>query len=426
MSLKLRSDSQNYNKLISSILASRARASEAVSAMVLKIASVVRSHGDKAILAYNRKFDGVKHKYLRLRVANLSNSLDIRALFNLKFAYDRIAAYHAYQRPLGMFYRDSIGIKLGSKWTPINSVGIYAPGGTASYFSSILMNAIPARIAGVKRISLITPYYRLANRALTHACAKLCGIDYIYCFGGVQAIVAAAVGTRAVIKVDKITGPGNVYVAAAKQKMFGAVGTDCVAGPSETALVADSTTNAWVASMDLVSQLEHDTMALALVAAKTPALTSSIRAKTAILASKVVRCQIAQRSWSAYGITVMCKTSHALCKLMQIFAPEHLQIQTARPMRMLAKLGAAGAVFVGKYTPVTIGDYAGGTNHVLPTNTTARFSSGLSVLDYVKRTAITWIATKRSLNALAAVCARAALSEGLRSHALAILWRLRN
>ncbi|XXN13603.1 MAG: histidinol dehydrogenase [Candidatus Hodgkinia cicadicola] len=406
------------------MLASRARASEAVSALVLKIASVIRAHGDKALLAYNRKFDGINNKCMRLCVGNLVNTLDLRTLFSLKFAYDRVMTYHVHQLPLNVFYRDSTGVRLGSKWTPLNSVGIYAPGGTASYFSSIIMNAVPAKIAGVKQISLITPYYRLANRALINACAKLCGIKYIYCSGGAQTVIAAAIGTRAIVKVDKITGPGNVYVAAAKRKLFGVIGTDCVAGPSETMLIADHSTNVWTASADLTSQLEHDKMVLALLVAKTPALASSIRFRTAFLASNVARRKVARYSWSAYGITAVCRTSSSACKLIQTCAPEHLQIQTARPMLMLSKFGAAGAVFLGKHTPVVIGDYVGGANHTLPTNSAARFSSGLSVLDYVKRTSVTWVATKRSLEALASVCARAALSEGLSAHALAVACRL--
>ncbi|AUG91403.1 Histidinol dehydrogenase [Candidatus Hodgkinia cicadicola] len=426
MSLRLRSDSSNYNKLVNAVLASRARASEAVSALVLKIASVIKVHGDKALLAYNRKFDGISNRRIRLCVGDLINTLDLRALFSLKFAYDRVVTYHAYQLPLNVFYRDGAGVRLGSKWTPLNSVSVYAPGGTASYFSSIIMNAVPAKIAGVKQISLITPYYRLTNRALINACAKLCGIEYIYCSGGAQTVIAAAVGTRAIIKVDKITGPGNVYVTAAKRKLFGLIGTDCAAGPSETMLITDYSTNAWAASADLTSQLEHDKTALALLVAKAPALASSIRFKTALLTSSVARHKIARHSWSAYGITAVCRTSSALYKIVRACAPEHLQIQTAWPMLMLSKLRAASAVFLGKHTPVAIGDYVGGANHTLPTNSAARFSSGLSVLDYVKRASVTWVPTKRSLRALASVCARAALSEGLRAHALAVACRLAN
>ncbi|ATW06165.1 Histidinol dehydrogenase [Candidatus Hodgkinia cicadicola] len=426
MSLRLRSDSSNYNKLVNAVLASRARSAEAVGALVLKIASVIKTHGDKALLAYNQKFDGINNKCLRLCVGNLINTLDLRTLFSLKFAFDRVVTYHAYQLPLNVFYRDSAGVRLGSKWTPLDSVGVYAPGGTANYFSSIIMSAVPAKLAGVKQISLITPYYRLANRALINACAKLCGIKYIYCSGGAQTVIAAAIGTRAIIKVDKITGPGNVYVTAAKQKLFGLTGTDCVAGPSETMLIADRSTNAWTASADLTSQLEHDKMVLALLVSKTPALASSIRFKTALLTSSVARRKIARYSWSVYGITAVCRTSSALCKIVRTCAPEHLQIQTARPMLMLAKLRAAGAMFLGKHTPVAVGDYVGGANHILPTNAAARFSSGLSVLDYVKRTSVTWVATKRSLRALANVCICAALSEGLSAHALSVACRLAN
>ncbi len=243
MGLRLRSDSSNYNKLVNAVLASRARSAEAVSALVSKIASVIKTHGDKALLAYNRKFDGVNNKCLRLCVGNLINTLDLRTLFSLKFACDKVAAYHAYQLPSSVFYRDSTGVRLGSRWVPLNSVGVYAPGGTANYFSSIIMSAVPARLAGVKRISLITPYYRLTNRALINACAKLCGIKYIYCSGGMQTVIAAAIGTRAIIKVDKIAGSGDVYAADANRKLFGLTGADCIAGQSETVLIADRSAN---------------------------------------------------------------------------------------------------------------------------------------------------------------------------------------
>ncbi|AUI38841.1 Histidinol dehydrogenase [Candidatus Hodgkinia cicadicola] len=418
MSLRLRSDSSNYNRLVNAVLASRARSAEAAGELALKIASVIKTHGDKALLAYNQKFDGVNNKCLRLCVGNLINTFDLRTLFGLKFAYDRAMACHVNQLPLNVFYRDGTGVRLGSRWTPLNSVGIYAPGDTPSYFSSIIINAVLAKIAGVKQISLITPYYRLTNRALINACAKLCGIKYIYCSGGMQTIIAAAIGTRALIKVDKITGPGTVGVAAATRKLFG---TDCVTGASETALVTDRSTNAWTASADLTSQLERDKMALALLVSKTPALASSIRFKTALLTSNVARHKIARYSWSALGITAVCRTSGALCKLIRACAPKHLQIQTARPMLLLAKLNAAGAVFLGKYTPVAIGDCV-----ALPMNAAVRFSLGLSVLDYVKRTSVAWVATKRSLRALASVCARSALSEGLSARALAVACRLAN
>ncbi len=243
MSLRLRSDSSNYNKLVNAMLASRARSAEIVSELVLKIASVIKTHGDKALLAYNQKFDGVSSKCLRLCVGNLINTLDLRTLFSFKFTYDRVLAHYACQLPSNVFYRDNTGVRLGSKWTPLNSVGVYAPGDTAGYFSSIIINAVLAKIAGVKQISLITPYYRLANRALINACAKLCGIKYIYCSGGVQTVIAAAIGTRALIKVDKITGPRNVY-AAAEQRLFGLIGADCVAEPSATMLITDRSANA--------------------------------------------------------------------------------------------------------------------------------------------------------------------------------------
>ncbi|ATW06040.1 Histidinol dehydrogenase [Candidatus Hodgkinia cicadicola] len=426
MSLRLRSDSSNYNKLVSALLASRARSAEAVSALVLKIASVIKTHGDKALLAYNRKFDGINNKCLRLCVGDLISTLDLRTLFSFKFAYDRVVAHRVCQLPLNVFYRDSAGVRLGSKWTPLNSVAIYASGDTAGYFSSIIMSVVLAKRAGVKQISLITPYYRLANRALIIACAKLCGIKYIYCSGGMQTVVAAATGTRAVIKVDKIIGSGNVYVAAAKQKLFGPIGADCVVGPFDTMLITDRSTDVWTASADLASQLERDRIVLALLVSKTPALASSIRFKTALLTSNVVRHKIARYSWSAYGVTIVCRTSSALCKIVRACAPEHLQIQTARPMFMLAKLSAAGAVLLGKHTPAAVGDYVGEVNHALPANAAARFGSGLSVLDYVKKASVVWVATKRSLKAFASVCICSALFEGLSARALAVARRLAN
>ncbi|WGS83614.1 MAG: histidinol dehydrogenase [Candidatus Hodgkinia cicadicola] len=424
MSLRLRSDSLAYCAFVKALLASRSRASESVEALASKIVGMVKLHGDKAVLAYNRKFDGASFKRLRLRVSCLPNSLSIRELFNLKLAYDRIVAYHIHQLPTASFFRDSSGVRLGSKWTPLARVAVYVPGGTAGYFSSIMMNAIPAKLAGVKRISLITPYYRLANPALADACAKLCGLDYIYCSGGAQAIAAIALGTRAVFKVDKITGPGDVYVAAAKKVLFGTVGSDCATGPSETVLVVDHTVDKWTASVDLVSQLERDRFAMAVLVTKSARIASEIRFKTAQCVEAVARNQTARYSWSASGVSVICKTSWDLRRFIEACAPKHLQVQTARPALALATVNNAGAVFLGKHTPVSVGDYVLGTNHTLPTAAAFKFGLGLSVLDYVKRTSVTWITSASVLKPLASACVHAALVEGLRAHALAVICRL--
>ncbi|XXM93492.1 histidinol dehydrogenase [Candidatus Hodgkinia cicadicola] len=424
MSLRLRSDSVAYCAFIKALLASRSRAAESVEALASKIVGMVKLHGDKAVLAYNRKFDGACCRRLRLRVSSLPNGVSIRELFNLKLAYDRIVAYHIHQLPTASFFRDSLGVRLGSRWTPLARVAVYAPGGTASYFSSIMMSAVPAKLAGVKRISLITPYYRLSNLALIGACAKLCGLDYIYCSGGAQAIAALAWGTRAIFKVDKITGPGNVYVAAAKRLLFGTVASDCVTGPSETVLVVDHTANTWTASVDLTSQLEHDRLAMAVLATNSARIASEVRFKTAQCVAAVARNPIARYSWSAGGASVVCRTSWDLRRLVEACAPEHLQVQTDRPALMLEAVNNAGAVFLGKHTPVSVGDCVGGTNHTLPTAAAAKFGSGLSILDYVKQTSVTWITSARGLRLLAGACVRAALVEGLRAHALAVICRL--
>ncbi len=249
-----------------------------------------------------------------------------------------------------------------------------------------MMSAVPARLAGVKRISLITPYYRLSNPALTAACAKLCGLDYIYCSDGAQAIAALALGTRAVFKVDKVTGSSNVYVAAAKRLLFATVGTACVAGACEAVLVADHTVSPWAASFDLVSQLEHDRLAMAVFATKLARIASEVRFKTAQCVA-VARNQTARYSWSASGVSVICKTSWDLRCLIEACAPERLRLQTARPALLLAAVNNASTVFLGKNAPVSVSACCGSTSH--PLLAAAKFGSGLSVLDYVKQTCVT-------------------------------------
>ncbi|XNX62354.1 MAG: histidinol dehydrogenase [Candidatus Hodgkinia cicadicola] len=404
---------------------SRARVSRRVSALALRIAHMISVHADKAIMAYNKKFDNSEERLLRVATASSLAGVDIRSLFNLKAAYDRIVNFHSRQLPMGNFYRDELGAKLGSKWVPLASVGVYVPGGTASYFSSVLMSCVPAKIAGVKSIYLVTPFARLTNEPLFRACAAICGVACIYTFGGAQAIAALALGTNAVARVDKIVGPGNAYVAAAKRLLYGAAGTDCIAGPSEAVLIIDRSVDVWGICVDASSQLEHDKSALAVVITRCASLASEARAKVVKLAAAAPRSHIMRRSWSAFGISMICCDTAAAASAVKLIAAEHVQVCTRRPLAVLKKLTAvAGGVFAGANASVAIGDYMGGMNHTLPTATSARFGSGLSVFDFIRRTSMIWLPTRRPLKALAAPSIACALSEGLHGHALSIANKL--
>ncbi|MGP1918548.1 MAG: histidinol dehydrogenase [Candidatus Hodgkinia cicadicola] len=395
--------------------------------LVAKIMQMVAKYGDKAVMAYNRKFDQSKSNLLcfnpKTIAINLNNEEE-RMLIQLKISYDRIMSYHLQQMPLANFYTDDRGISLGQNWTPIKSIGVYLPGGTANYLSSMLMNCIPAQIAGVKYIYLASPNSKLINQPLFIACAIMCGVNLIYPFGGAQAIAAMSIGTRAVRKVDKIVGPGNIFVTAAKKLAAKTIGTDCIAGPSESIVLADRSNSPWSTAMDVVSQLEHDKTALSVLITRSPLLNSSIRTKIKTLCKKLPRRDIISYGWSANGIAIVCNSTAEAVSTINFISSEHVHVSSKDSFNIAKRINNAGAIFVGPNTSIALGDYISGTNHVLPTSSSVRFSSGLNVLDFMKRTSFVWAPTKRSLTYLTPFCVTMALVEDMYAHALSLIFKL--
>ncbi|MGB8274712.1 MAG: histidinol dehydrogenase [Alphaproteobacteria bacterium] len=399
-----------------------------VDQVVAEILSDVESRGDAALIEWTERFDRVRLTPDTLRVSEAdvekaAASCPDETIDALKFAARRIEDYHRRQLPADDFYTDAEGIGLGSRWTAIESAGLYVPGGTAAYPSSVLMNAIPARVAGVSRLVMVVPAPDGRLNPLVLAAAKVAGVTEIYRVGGAQAIGALAYGTRTIEPVDKVVGPGNIYVAAAKRRVFGRVGIDMIAGPSEILVVADGENDpAWIAA-DLLSQAEHDTLAQSVL------ITDNARfAKRVIDAAErqlatLPRAAIARESWVNFGAVITVDSLDEAPALVDAIAPEHLELAVRDPEPLARRIANAGAIFLGRYTPEAIGDYVGGPNHVLPTSRSARFSSGLGVLDFMKRTS--WL--KVDADGLAALGPKAvalARAEGLEAHARSISVRL--
>lgn len=401
---------------------------EDVAQTVREIIADVRARGDVALVELTNKFDkaGLTSATLRLPGAEI-DAAQARcgkdALTALEVAARRIEAYHRRQMPEEAWYTDDVGVRLGWRWTPLDSVGLYVPGGTASYPSSVLMNAMPARVAGVARIVMVTPASGGKINPLVLAAAKRAGITEIYKVGGAQAVAALAYGTASIAPVDKIVGPGNAYVAAAKRDVFGKVGIDSVAGPSEILVIADGANNPdWIAA-DLLSQAEHDPSSQSILITDDSAFADKVAAAVESALKLLPRERIARASWSDNGAIIRVGKLEDAAPLVDAIAPEHLEIATADPDVLLKRVRHAGAIFLGRHTPEAIGDYIAGPNHVLPTSRTARFSSGLSVLDFLKRTTLLHCepSTIAKLGPDAIALAEA---EGLDAHARSIAARL--
>jgi len=403
-------------------------AEDDVSRDVKAIIAEVRARGDAALIALSHQFDRVELSAETLRVS----ADDIAAAWRtcaqdlkdaLSLAASRIEAYHRRQMPKDDSFTDDTGATLGWRWGALSSVGLYVPGGTASYPSSVLMNAIPARVAGVTRIAMVTPASGGAINPLTLVAARIAGVSEIYRIGGAQAIAALAYGTPTIKPVDKIVGPGNAYVAAAKREVFGRVGIDSIAGPSEILVVADGANDpAWIAA-DLLSQAEHDASSQSVLITDDSAFADSVAKEVERQLAVLPRRDIAARAWQDHGaIIVVDKLADAPALVDQI-APEHLEIATADPPAFFARVKHAGAVFLGRHTPEAIGDYIAGPNHVLPTSRTARFSSGLSVLDFLKRTSVL-SCDAEALSRLGPAALALAEAEGLAAHGRSIAIRL--
>jgi histidinol dehydrogenase len=426
--MRLHAGAPGFDAEFKALLAMKREVSSDVDDAVKAIIADVRARGDAALIELSAKFDRVDLAATGIRVikAEIDSAwaaCPADTLDALAFAHARIVSHHQRQRPIDDRYMDSAGVELGSRWTAVDSVGLYVPGGTASYPSSVLMNAAPAVVAGVKRIVMVVPASGGAINPLVLAAARLAGVHEIYRVGGAQAIAALAYGTASIAPVVKIVGPGNAYVAAAKRQVFGTVGIDSVAGPSEVLIIADGDNNpAWIAA-DLLAQAEHDTAAQSILITDSAVLAEAVEAEVARQLETLPRRDIAGRSWAGYGAIIVLPSLDAAPALANAIAAEHLQICTARPAQVADLISNAGAIFLGAHTPEAIGDYVSGSNHVLPTARSARFSSGLGTLDFMKRTSILRL-DARSLAALGPAAMTLARAEGLEAHRASVGLRL--
>ena len=425
---RLVSTDPDFETRFVALLGAKREQSADVDAAVRAIVARVREEGDTAVIALTRQFDQLELTAGTMRVtgaeieaAHAATAPD--TLDALTLAHDRIAAHHRRQLPKDDRYTDPIGVELGSRWTAIESVGLYVPGGTASYPSSVLMNAVPAKVAGVERIAMVVPAMRGALNPLVLAAARIAGVSEIYRIGGAQAVAALAYGTETIAPVAKIVGPGNAFVAAAKRQVFGHVGIDMIAGPSEILVIADGDNDPdWIAA-DLLSQAEHDTAAQSILITDDQGFADAVEAAVERQLATLSRAETAAKSWAEHGAIIVVPSLDDAAPLSDRIAPEHLELAVEDPEALFAKLRNAGAVFLGRHTPEVIGDYVGGSNHVLPTARSARFASGLGVLDFVKRTSILGC-TPSSLSALAEAAVTIAEVEALDGHGRSISIRL--
>ncbi len=428
MALWLNAADPGFEVRFASFLTTKREVSEDVNAIVRTIIDDVRARGDVALAEYSKKFDGLDFAATAMRVApeDIDTAISQVAqpvLDALELAAGRITRHHARQLPKDDIYEDDIGVGLGGRWTAIDAVGLYVPGGTASYPSSVLMNALPARVAGVPRIVMVVPANGGIINPAVLAAARIAGVEEIYRIGGAQAVAALAYGTGTIAPVAKIVGPGNAYVAAAKRHVFGTVGIDMIAGPSEVLVIADGDNDPdWIAA-DLLAQAEHDPGAQAILITDDASLGQAVENAVERQLKTLSRNETASASWRDFGAIILVPDLAASIPLANRIAAEHLELAMADPEPFIAAVRNAGAIFVGKHTPEVIGDYVGGSNHVLPTARSARFSSGLGVLDYMKRTSILRLGPDQ-LRLLAPAAITLANSEGLGAHARSVAIRL--
>lgn len=420
MPIHLDIEQPDFSARFEAFLGSKREAAVDVQQQVAAIIADVRKRGDEALVELSRTYDRVDLGALGTRIRDdeldaALASIDEPTRAALEFAKGRIESHHARQKPADDSYVDSAGVQLGHRWTSVDAVGLYVPGGTAAYPSSVLMNAVPAKVAGVPRIVMVVPAPDGQIAPLVLAAARLAGVDEVYRVGGAQAVAALAYGTQTIRPVDKIVGPGNAWVAQAKRQVFGQVGIDMVAGPSEVLIIADGDANAdWIAA-DLLAQAEHDTAAQSILVSDSAELLERVEQAVESMLKTLSRAQIAGASWRDHGALIKVRTLDEAPELVNRLAPEHLEIQTADADALAAQIRHAGAIFIGAFTPEAIGDYVGGSNHVLPTARSARFSSGLSVLDFMKRTSILKL-TADALDKLGPAAVRLAGVERLEAH----------
>jgi len=428
MPTRLSTSDAGFEAAFRRFLTQKREVSEDVDAQVRSIIADVRAGGDAALIRLTQRFDRFDAGAIGLRIgageiAAAVASADPETVAALTLARDRIAAYHQRQVPQDDRYRDAVGAELGGRWTAVEAVGLYVPGGTASYPSSVLMNAIPARVAGVPRIVMAVPSPDGRLNPLVLVAAHLAGVEEIYRIGGAQAVAALAYGTETIAPVAKIVGPGNAYVAAAKRQVFGTVGIDSIAGPSEVLVIADRDNNPeWIAA-DLLAQAEHDTAAQSILMTDDAAFAEAVGAAVERQLRALPRSAIAAESWRDFGAVILLKDFGEAPALADRIAAEHLQIAVREAEHLADAIRNAGAIFLGAHTPEVIGDYIAGSNHVLPTARSARFSSGLGVLDFMKRTSILRL-DESALAALGPAAMRLATAEGLEAHRSSIAVRL--
>ena len=428
MTITLRAHDAGFEAAFRALLMAKRESAADVDDVVGAIIADIARRGDAALVEYTNRFDRValRAENLRLSAAEIAAGAAQAApetVAALRLAAERIASFHRRQLPAGIDYVDPLGVRLGQRWRPIEAAGLYVPGGTAAYPSSVLMNAIPAKVAGVERLVMTVPAPDGILNPLVLAAARLVGVDEIYRIGGAQAVAALAYGTATIAPVDKIVGPGNAYVAAAKRQVFGRVGIDMIAGPSEILVLADRHNDpAWIAA-DLLSQAEHDEAAQAILIADDADFAAAVERGIARHLQRLPRTAIARASWQHNGAVILVAGWDEAVPLIDRIAPEHLELAIEEADAIAARVRHAGAIFLGRHTPEAIGDYIAGPNHVLPTARSARFASGLGVLDFMKRTTVVGC-DAASLAALAPAAIRLAEAEGLDAHALSLAIRL--
>src|SRR5271157_1862133 len=428
MAIELNLDSPDFERRFEAMLGQKRESAADVDAAVAAIIADVRARGDAALADYSRRLDRVDVEAMGLRIGAAEVEAAIvacepTALNALKLAHDRVMDYHRRQKPADLSFTDALGVELGWRWRPIDAVGLYVPGGAASYPSSVVMNAAPAKVAGCGRLAMVVPTPEGHVNPLVLAAARIAGVDEIYRVGGAQAVAALAYGTQTIAPVAKIVGPGNAYVAAAKRRVFGVVGIDMIAGPSEVVILADRTADPRFVAADLLAQAEHDAAAQSILITDDKALARAAAAEVERQLASLPREKIAGASWRDYGAIILCRELKAALPLVERLAPEHLEIMTRDPEAIAGKIDNAGAIFLGQYTPEAIGDYVGGSNHVLPTARSARFSSGLGVLDFMKRTSLIKC-DARSHATLGPAAVALGEAESLDAHARSVALRL--
>ena len=430
MPILLNSQNSNFEKQFKKLLLAKREDSVDVDVSVREIIGGVIEFGDQALIEYTKKFDRISLtkdtlRFTQSELKEQAAQVSDKDRSALELAVTRIKSYHEKQLPDDTFWTDESGVELGWRWSPVSAAGLYVPGGLASYPSSVLMNAIPAKVAGVKRLAITVPTPDNKVNPMVLLAAQLSGVDEVYRVGGAQAIAALAYGTKTIKPVDKITGPGNAFVAAAKRQVFGKVGIDMIAGPSEILVIADKTSRPdWIA-LDLLSQAEHDENAQSILITDSDDVINAVTEKIEINLQNLSRNEIAGKSWKNNGAIIKVPNFEMAAELSNRIAPEHLELCVSDPENLAKKISNAGAIFLGHWTPEAVGDYVTGPNHVLPTARSARFSSGLSVMDFLKRTTLAKV-SRDALLKIGPSAVTLANSEGLECHGLSISERIKS